>query len=54
MLIKSKPEESKHLFNTAQDDAAARWKFYQFMQTRDLKTDAINGLTANPTIDKNI
>jgi pyruvate-ferredoxin/flavodoxin oxidoreductase len=37
MLAKSKPEEAKRLFARAQVDADQRWKFYQFMQTRDLK-----------------
>ena len=37
MLTKSKPEEAKQLFARAQVDADRRWKFYQFMQTRDLK-----------------
>ncbi len=37
MLTKSKPEEAKKLFAQAQTDAERRWKFYQFMQTRDCK-----------------
>ena len=37
MLTKSKPEDAKKFFAQAQVDADRRWKFYQFMQTRDLK-----------------
>ena len=37
MLTKSRPEEAKQLFAQAQADAERRWKFYQFMQTRDCK-----------------
>jgi pyruvate-ferredoxin/flavodoxin oxidoreductase len=37
MLTKSRPEEAKKLFAQAQADAERRWKFYQFMQTRDCK-----------------
>jgi pyruvate-ferredoxin/flavodoxin oxidoreductase len=40
MLTKSKPEDAKKLFAQAQTDADRRWKFYQFMQTRDLKPAA--------------
>jgi pyruvate-ferredoxin/flavodoxin oxidoreductase len=39
MLTKSKPEEAKKLFAQAQVDADRRWKFYQFMNGRDLKTN---------------
>ena len=38
MLTKSKPDDAKHLFAGAQVDVDRRWKFYQFMQTRDLKS----------------
>jgi pyruvate-ferredoxin/flavodoxin oxidoreductase len=37
MLTKSKPAEAKQLFAQAQTDADHRWKFYQFLQTRDCK-----------------
>jgi pyruvate-ferredoxin/flavodoxin oxidoreductase len=40
MLTKSKPEDAKRLFAQAQSDVEHRWKFYQFMQTRDLKPAA--------------
>jgi len=40
MLTKSKPEDAKKLFAQAQSDVEHRWKFYQFMQTRDLKPAA--------------
>jgi pyruvate-ferredoxin/flavodoxin oxidoreductase len=39
MLTKSKPEEAKKLFAQAQVDADRRWKFYQFMAQRDMKTE---------------
>jgi pyruvate-ferredoxin/flavodoxin oxidoreductase len=38
MLTKSKPEDAKKFFAQAQVDADRRWKLYQFMQTRDMKT----------------
>ncbi len=38
MLTKSKPEDAKQLFARAQTDVERRWKFYQFMLTRDLKS----------------
>jgi len=38
MLTKSKPEEAKKLFAQAQIDADRRWKFYQYMAGRDLKS----------------
>jgi len=38
MLTKSRPDEAKQLFAHAQADADRRFKFYQFMQTRDLKS----------------
>jgi len=40
MLTKSKPDEAKLLFARAQVDADKRFKFYQFMQTRDCKTNS--------------
>jgi ferritin len=46
MLTKSKPEEAKKLFAQAQVDADHRWKFYQFLNGRDLKA---NGTPAAPT-----
>jgi pyruvate-ferredoxin/flavodoxin oxidoreductase len=39
MLTKSRPEEAKKLFAQAQADAERRWKYYQFMQTRDCKSN---------------
>ena len=39
MLTKSKPDEAKKLFAQAQADVDRRWKFYQFMNSRDLKSD---------------
>jgi pyruvate-ferredoxin/flavodoxin oxidoreductase len=46
MLTKSKPEEAKKLFAQAQVDADRRWKFYQFMNSRDLKAN--DGPVASP------
>jgi pyruvate-ferredoxin/flavodoxin oxidoreductase len=40
MLTKSKPEEAKKLFAQAQVDAERRWKYYQYLAGRDLKTAA--------------
>ena len=39
MLTKSKPEDAKKFFAQSQVDADRRWKFYQFMSQRDLKTE---------------
>jgi pyruvate-ferredoxin/flavodoxin oxidoreductase len=38
MLTKSKPEDAKKLFSLAQADADRRWKFYQFLASRDIKS----------------
>jgi hypothetical protein len=38
MLTKSKPEDAKRYFAQAQADAGKRWKFYQFMAQRDMKS----------------
>jgi pyruvate-ferredoxin/flavodoxin oxidoreductase len=38
MLTKSKPEDAKRYFAQAQADADKRWKFYQFMAQRDMKS----------------
>jgi pyruvate-ferredoxin/flavodoxin oxidoreductase len=48
MLTKSKPEDAKKFFAQAQVDADHRWKFYQFLQTRDLKPAAAPA-TPKPT-----
>ncbi len=45
MLTKSRPEDARQLFANAQADADRRWKFYQFMQGRDM---AANGAPAAP------
>lgn len=39
MLTKTKPDEAKMFFEKSQTDADARWKFYQFLATRDTKPD---------------
>ncbi|HEX5398991.1 MAG TPA: pyruvate:ferredoxin (flavodoxin) oxidoreductase, partial [Verrucomicrobiae bacterium] len=47
MLTKSKPEDAKKFFAQAQTDVDRRWKFYQFLQQRDLKSaDATTTATA--------
>ncbi len=46
MLTKSKPEEAKKFFAQSQADADRRWKFYQFMASRDGKTETAT--TAKP------
>jgi pyruvate-ferredoxin/flavodoxin oxidoreductase len=38
MLTKSKPEDAKRFFAKAQTDAEKRFKFYQFLAGRDLKS----------------
>jgi pyruvate-ferredoxin/flavodoxin oxidoreductase len=48
MLTKSKPDEAKQLFARAQVDADMRWKFYQFMQTRDLKSAIVEAGAPKP------
>jgi pyruvate-ferredoxin/flavodoxin oxidoreductase len=53
MLTKSKPEDAKRFFAQAQVDADRRWKFYQFMQTRDLKpADATAAPKAAATVEQ--
>ena len=39
MLTKSKPEDAKKFFAQAQVDADRRWKFYQYMSGRNLKSE---------------
>jgi ferritin len=40
MLTLSKPEAAARLFAQAQEDAERRRKFYQFMHSRNLKTES--------------
>jgi pyruvate-ferredoxin/flavodoxin oxidoreductase len=40
MLTKSKPEEARKFFQQAQQDADARWLFYQHLASRDMKPKA--------------
>jgi pyruvate-ferredoxin/flavodoxin oxidoreductase len=49
MLTKSKPEAAKQFFAQAQADSERRWKLYQYLGGRDLKTNG-NGatVTASP------
>jgi pyruvate-ferredoxin/flavodoxin oxidoreductase len=49
MLTKSKPEEAKKLFAQAQVDADRRWKFYQYLSGRDLKSGAAPAAPAKPS-----
>jgi pyruvate-ferredoxin/flavodoxin oxidoreductase len=39
MLTKSKPDDAKLFFEKSQADADRRWKFYQFLATRESKPD---------------
>jgi len=48
MLTKSKPEAAKQFFAQAQADSERRWKFYQYLGGRDLKTNG-NGATVTTT-----
>ena len=54
MLTKSKPEEAKKLFAQAQVDADRRWKFYQYLSGRDLKSGAAPAAPSKPsaTVDQ--
>jgi pyruvate-ferredoxin/flavodoxin oxidoreductase len=45
MLTKSKPEEAKQFFAQAQTDADRRWKFYQFLNGRDVKSEGAKPTT---------
>ncbi len=48
MLTKSKPEAAKQFFAQAQADSERRWKLYQYLGGRDLKTNG-NGTTVTAT-----
>jgi pyruvate-ferredoxin/flavodoxin oxidoreductase len=52
MLTKSKPEDAKTLFAQAQVDADRRWKFYQFMAQRDMKTETAAAVPKAATVDQ--
>jgi pyruvate-ferredoxin/flavodoxin oxidoreductase len=54
MLTKSKPDAAKKFFAQAQLDADRRWKFYQFMSGRNLKTEGAPAAPAKPsaTVDQ--
>jgi hypothetical protein len=41
MLTLSKPDAAREFFAEAQADAGGRRKFYEFMQSRSLKADAV-------------
>ena len=48
MLTKSKPEAAKQFFAQAQADSERRWKLYQYLGGRDLKTNG-NSTTVTAT-----
>jgi pyruvate-ferredoxin/flavodoxin oxidoreductase len=48
MLTKSRPEDAKKFFAQSQVDADRRWKFYQFMAGRDLKTETVTAAAPKP------
>ncbi|HTY86546.1 MAG TPA: pyruvate:ferredoxin (flavodoxin) oxidoreductase [Candidatus Acidoferrum sp.] len=54
MLTKSKPDEAKKLFAQAQADADRRWKFYQYLSGRDLKSENAPAAAPKPaaTVDQ--
>jgi pyruvate-ferredoxin/flavodoxin oxidoreductase len=52
MLTKSKPDEAKRLFARAQVDADRRFKFYQFLNGRDLQTASAS--TAAPKLQATV
>ena len=39
MLLKSQPEEAKRLFKEVQQDVNSRWRFYEYLSTREVKTE---------------
>ncbi|MDJ0715473.1 MAG: pyruvate:ferredoxin (flavodoxin) oxidoreductase [Prochloraceae cyanobacterium] len=45
MLLRSKPEQAKHLFEEAQTDVNTRWQMYQYLAARNLEKS--NGNSAN-------
>jgi pyruvate-ferredoxin/flavodoxin oxidoreductase len=48
MLTKSRPEDAKKFFAQAQADADRRWKFYQFLATREVKTESASTPAPKP------
>ena len=52
MLTKSRPEAAKQLFATAQVDADRRWKFYQFLQSRDMNVNGSQPAAPSPLTPK--
>ncbi len=49
MLTKSKPEDAKKFFAQAQADVEKRWKFYEFLAKRDLKSANGHAAAKPPT-----
>jgi pyruvate-ferredoxin/flavodoxin oxidoreductase len=52
MLTKSKPDDAKRFFAQAQTDAEKRFKFYQYLAGRDLKTPAAPAPKPQTSIDQ--
>jgi pyruvate-ferredoxin/flavodoxin oxidoreductase len=52
MLTKSKPDDAKKYFAQAQSDVEKRWKFYQFLATRDTKPAATTIAKPATTVDQ--
>jgi pyruvate-ferredoxin/flavodoxin oxidoreductase len=52
MLTKSKPEDAKKFFAQAQVDAERRWKLYQYMAGRDLKSAPAPAAKPPTTVDQ--
>jgi pyruvate-ferredoxin/flavodoxin oxidoreductase len=52
MLTKSKPDDAKRLFAQAQTDAETRFKFYQYLAGRDLKTPSAPAPKPQASIDQ--
>ena len=52
MLTKSKPEDAKKFFAQAQTDADRRWKYYQYMAGRDLKTAPVPATKPPTSVDQ--
>jgi hypothetical protein len=52
MLTKSKPDDAKRLFAQAQTDAERRFKFYQYLAGRDLKTPPAPAPKPQASIDQ--
>jgi pyruvate-ferredoxin/flavodoxin oxidoreductase len=47
MLTRSKPEDAKRLLKEAQDDVNTRWQMYQYLASRQPRTNGHNGHSGN-------